>query len=896
MKRFVGLGLVLFAFIAITTNHSPVLADPDSWVSSSSIVLDKIRDLNAGELPVYSINGNRDCIQEKVVTRPYKVVPLQAEQNHQSCVVDTGYGAYSQSGYLQRQGTTVSGQVRLAGGNLVNIIPIPRSETSLRMGSPGANGVNLYFTKNYGSAISSSADSFGQVSHVVPPDYTSALKDKSGQLFYTQPDSISFSSNGQWMVVDNSFIGTVRVNLETFEVLPFGPAYNYNVGLIPSIQSAISSDGRYAVLFSKSFGRFKIYDLSTCATVPNFIIGPVNCQSRDLYSHLPGQAPQNDGVSTIRFISNDALSMYVNYTEGGVSKTGQFVLRFGDKQIFDMDYLALGDSYTSGEGAYQYKAATDTNLNKCHLSQVSYPYLLGQSLSFNKYESVACSGATIYDLINTDKNYDGQLHDKITRESRNAQPIFSSFTPGYLAQSEFIDNYSSRVVTVSTIGNDIGFSKKLMRCLEPDTCYATYEDRVEILRQVNAQFNKLTGMYKQLKSADPRTKIYVIGYPQIARPNGNCAINVRLDNSEVQFAEDLINYLNSVIKQAAAHEGISYVDISDALYGFRLCEPDGPWDVAVNGLTAGNDIVKNLGGPIGNESYHPTAFGQNLIAKKVSQQTAGFTTSMPEPNSSAAPPQENDSIALLQMPHSGRDIEQVNYDDNLSNDVVFRNGAWNIPTTELNILFKPFSTIRAILHSDPVDLGALIANASGGVSGSLTIPASVSPGWHTLHLYGQNTASEAVDIYKEVYIAASQNDYNGDGTPNDSDPCPTSTTSKTDIDNDRIDDACDGYIGQYLGSTLGSLTSSSSTIQQSLVTFLYSNQSLASQTSTYDKEAVQAATDGSLALSSSTLNANQATDATKVKASEHKLLVILLIILAFAILSAVFKIKQSKLS
>ncbi len=54
------------------------------------------------------------------------------------------------------------------------------------------------------------------------------------------------------------------------------------------------------------------------------------------------------------------------------------------------------------------------------------------------------------------------------------------------------------------------------------------------MREINAQFYRLTGMYNQIKAAaDPRTRIYVIGYPQIAVPDGTCALNVHLNNDEI---------------------------------------------------------------------------------------------------------------------------------------------------------------------------------------------------------------------------------------------------------------------------------------------------------------------------------------------------------------------------
>lgn len=96
-----------------------------------------------------------------------------------------------------------------------------------------------------------------------------------------------------------------------------------------------------------------------------------------------------------------------------------------------MKYLALGDSYSSGEGDTEknksinqkyYASETDKNgdtsngipREKCHVSTRSYPYLLASSMTLGRGESrqwgtVACSGATIYDANQDNKlGYEGQ--------------------------------------------------------------------------------------------------------------------------------------------------------------------------------------------------------------------------------------------------------------------------------------------------------------------------------------------------------------------------------------------------------------------------------------------------------------------------------------------------------
>jgi hypothetical protein len=136
-------------------------------------------------------------------------------------------------------------------------------------------------------------------------------------------------------------------------------------------------------------------------------------------------------------------------------------------------------------------------------------------------------------------------------------------------------------------------------------------------------------MYTQIKaSSDVGAKVFAVGYPQITASRGNCALNVHFNGAEIAFSQLFISYLNQVVQQAAAQVGIGYLDVENAFDGFRLCEPTNPLEAAVNGLTAGDDLPRQLGGPIANESYHPTAFGQSLIAQAVLQQN-GFSQPMP---------------------------------------------------------------------------------------------------------------------------------------------------------------------------------------------------------------------------------------------------------------------------
>ncbi|HEY5104952.1 MAG TPA: hypothetical protein VII65_07915, partial [Acidimicrobiales bacterium] len=112
-------------------------------------------------------------------------------------------------------------------------------------------------------------------------------------------------------------------------------------------------------------------------------------------------------------------------------------------------YVAMGDSYASGEGL-QSNATTylaPSNSDGCHRSATAYPVLVATSLNvdlgqFETYGSggfVACSGATTKDIL----------------KGQNGEPA----QPSALSSA-------TRWVTLTAGGDDLHFSDVLLACLD----------------------------------------------------------------------------------------------------------------------------------------------------------------------------------------------------------------------------------------------------------------------------------------------------------------------------------------------------------------------------------------------------------------------------------------------
>ena len=723
MKRL-GLGGFLCMFtltllFSVTTSwHRPSNAQsapPSPWLTQAAPVLETY----PGESPFERANYNLDCLPERGTSR-HDGGPSLPAITFQGCATYTPYGKFN-AGYLQIKNTSLYGLL------FDDVVPIPNNTTVFRRHQGTAYVGSGYLLPDYPNRLELTRYTDGQILYSLRAVQPVFLRDSAGDLLNIDYASISFSANGGWMVaIANERL--LRVNLETYEVTLFDePQY---LGDNIQIQLAISDDGRLVALASSVFRHFKVYDLQTCPPTPAV------CPSINLLDYLPPPAVNGTDYVNLRF-GPESLSFY-RRDQVGLDVTWQrMVIITAAGRAARLTYLALGDSFASGDGAYDYQQGTDTSTNHCRLSAHAYPNLIWQELGLQPAESLACSGSII------------------SQVARSATK-------------------TSAVLTVSVGGNDIGFGKRLIRCIEADTCYSSYEDRLELVRQINNLFNPLVKLYHDLRqSAPPGGKVYVIGYPDLIKTNGDCGLNVRLSAAEIDFANLAVNYLNGVIQQAALKAGVLYVDTTGSLDGHRLCEASS--QLAVNGITVGNDIIDwgLVSGPFGSESFHPNQLGHRLLKDSILSLTGRLNQAMQQPDFSVGPPNEDPSLAILQAPKSGRTVYSVNYDEDLTNDIIVRDGWWNVVVEVGKVLLKPLSTVRAVLTSEPVELGSLEVDEQGGLTGSVYIPSAISPGSHTLHIYGESILGEPIDIQKVVYVAASADDIDGDGLLNSFDTCLT---------------------------------------------------------------------------------------------------------------------------
>lgn len=731
----------------------------------------------------------------------------------QYCTMQTSLGLLDKNGaVLQPSGYTTAYPITFRAGGGAVLKPIQNQKLTMQYrGYPNGPGSTVGFYNDISSRLKFKSTTEGDyyLMEGVDTIVDSVLRYPSSELL--RVGTMSFSSNGRYMLADSIWSGFVRIDLTDFSMQPVEKSLPRTSGdtLLPA-STRIDDSGQTAAIAYNAPGGwgekyFKIIDVSSCTnsmpTAPSQAV-PINCKSTDVLPRLKQLLPTVTSVDNVRFSNSHTITFTATYKNAaGQNRYADYSLTANGWPRSLKQYLALGDSYISGEGAQSYRNGTDTPDNLCHQSLVSYPYLLNNL--FSSSASVACSGAKMHHILPS--GVYGEHTFQVNAEPNEGviRNALSSHNPGYAAQRDFVKLDNPDAVTVSIGGNDVGFGAILEKCVHPtknlqdnlesaSTCYDTYEDRAEIVNTVNRQFTQLRDLYKEMKANDMGgRRVYVIGYPQIAKVGGDCGLNVQMNAEEVKFGSQLISYLNAVIKRAANEAGVQYVDTEQSFDGHRLCEASAG-EAAMNGFTISQ---KPSGGYDFRASFHPNQRGHQLLADTVRTQTTNLTKPMPtavaETNEIALDP----SLAILQgVSKLNRPLRYVRIVDDLTTNIVNRASPINIFVDVKTYFTRPTGVYNVVINSDPVNLGNFTADSTGSLSIYPTIPASVPPGFHTLHVYGNDIFGNPLDIQQVIFVVASEGDKDGDGLPDATDNCIFARQSGADTDQDSIDDICDPLI------------------------------------------------------------------------------------------------------
>jgi lysophospholipase L1-like esterase len=221
------------------------------------------------------------------------------------------------------------------------------------------------------------------------------------------------------------------------------------------------------------------------------------------------------------------------------------------------NYVALGDSYSSGVGAGSYVGSS----RSCERSTNAYSAVWARANTPTSYVSVACSGARTIDVIN----------DQV--RTLTAATTLVSLTIG---------------------GNDEGFATIMEDCNLRGTSACVREISAAETDAGTNLPSKLAQVFSAITTHAPNARIVLLGYPRFYDLAHNC---IGLSQTSRSKIDEGIDVLDAVLAQAAVDAGVTFADVRGSFGGHEICDSN-RWLHSVNIF----DVE---------ESYHPTATGQS---------------------------------------------------------------------------------------------------------------------------------------------------------------------------------------------------------------------------------------------------------------------------------------------
>lgn len=572
----------------------------------------------------------------------------------------------------------------------------------------------------------------------------------------------------------------VLADTETGEEKMFGRGYytdEYSYEPLPEF--VVSNDGVQVIAGGN--GAFKMWRIADDCKIhlknyDRFKTASDPCPSRVITPRAHAILGKLSRSTTYRLRASGDFTK-LSYFLDGVHTDGRRAITLSVPNYYphgQLDYLAMGDSYSSGEGDIEadggyYLEGTERR-GRCHVSRRSYPFLLSDTWKMRrgKFRSIACSGARILpDYIGRLESYRGQSVSITGSNYYDSTPewALSEFRQGYVPQIEFVKRYKPKVVTLTGGGNDVGFADILKYCAFPaweslvvtinSSCrYASDESaKQELKNSIRNQYRSMRNTIRKIKMMSPETKIYLIGYPQfINNPWLSCGYNTAsLDRSERSMIREMVKEMNNVLWRAASDEGVPFIDIENSLEGGQLCA-GGKY---VTGLYNIPIYYKPNNGI--QEIFHPNAAGHRKmsedIAKRVPMPLGDNEWS--QRDALSGDEYAGSPFSLLTQMVKGVAIE----------------GKKLIIEFKSKYL-KIGSNVSIAAYSSEVRLGSAIVNSGGAVNAEFDIPANLGIGNHALVLRGVDIDNRPITLYQFFTVrSAIPNDMDGDGILDDEDNC-----------------------------------------------------------------------------------------------------------------------------
>lgn len=539
--------------------------------------------------------------------------------------------------------------------------------------------------------------------------------------------SSAFSNNGKWLVVEAPGVALLRIEVDTLEtsyVTP--PDSRYYLDNNPNYELSITDDGRYVAVGGFGLGLDVIEVTDQCRAMFSKsntyeYSGATRCEYAQINPY--GTFPDFVAARRLHFKSDGSALSAMIFSTKGITKV---IMQPGSHfQVQQVDYVALGDSFSSGEGEVSddyYEEGTNNQANRCHVSIRSYPYVVGRDWRVAT-RNIACSGAKIADVLSP-------LNTK--------------------SQFEQLKALQPKIISVGIGGNDAGMMDKLKSCVWVGTCEWAKDTklRASVWREIYSVGEKLQQLIDQIHLELPDSRIILMSYPRLIagyeRAHCDTLTELLLNAAERRFIDEAVHYLNIVIRSV---RNISFGDMQGAFMGEELCNGQ---SLAMNGVRAGDDIapIKQL--PllkvIGAESFHPTPYGHALLAEQILRlfpDSGSVTQCLYCGTLEVVPPQ------YWQGGDGTPDQPQLIADMVMTSPSYQKGDSAEVTTGPY---FSPSASLKIELHSDPHLLLQTTANEDGSLSTRVVIPSDIEVGYHTVHIFGEARSGKVLDVYQTIWV------------------------------------------------------------------------------------------------------------------------------------------------
>lgn len=561
--------------------------------------------------------------------------------------------------------------------------------------------------------------------------------------------SFKVSGDGRYVITYFNNTGIVKYNLDTRQMIKVATVSSlgsWNSYSQPRIE-AVSNDGRFIFLASAG----QIIDTENCGDTTTPPFGSDTqilhiCRMRDnteIIKGLVGDAVQIQGA---RFGEDDNTLNFL--TRDNDANVHRIVMGATDIKI--IKYLALGDSYSSGEGDVSYSSEHTNYLpgtedrNECHISYRSYPFLLREkwSIDFNDMRSVACSGARVTSDYYGDGEYTGQHHELEGKDNDEKAHVRSdtlnNFAPSIIRQIDFVAKYKPDTITFTGGGNDVGFGEIIAYCADPTkskvSCPQVSDPQISanLRRAIDDMRGSLTEFIQQAKEASPATKIYLIGYPQFVALDGCNAGSVLLNEAERLMIRSSVIRLNNILKLVARDTDVYYVDIEDSLEGGQVCQLNSFY------MTGPLKVLGRIVEGYTQEAYHPNANGHKKIADAINARVRDNNLSYRIINI----PTEKNGQRMVRTAVT-KDYAGVGSEQTIAMD---------------SGMFEEDGTVDAVMYSNRVPLAKIKVQHDGTLNAKVKIPPEIEPGMHLLTLTGKSVTGDIVQVQQYITIYNDKDD------------------------------------------------------------------------------------------------------------------------------------------